>query len=157
MRDGTGPFLRTGDLGAMVDGDVYVCGRLKDLIIVRGRNLYPQDLETTARGAHPAVSQGSAAAVSISVAGAERLLLAVEVNRTARHANDPAEISTAIRRAIRDEYDVMVDRLELLMPGGIPNSSISEFLASRSRAQCHMARTWPRSLMVSGRGARTLG
>jgi len=122
-RDGAGPFLRTGDLGAMLDGEVYVCGRLKDLIIVRGRNLYPHDLETTARSAHPAVSQGSAAAVSIALAGAERLLLAVEVNRTARHANNPAEISAAIRRAIRDEYDVMVDRLELLMPGGIPKTT----------------------------------
>jgi len=121
--DGTGPYLRTGDLGAIADGEVYVCGRLKDLIIVRGRNLYPQDLETTARSAHPAVSQGGAAAVAISVAGAERILLAVEVNRTARHANDPAEISAAIRRAIRDEYDVMVDRLVLLAPGGIPKTT----------------------------------
>ena len=122
-RDGAGPFMRTGDLGAVLDGEVYVCGRLKDLIIVRGRNLYPQDLEITARTAHPAVSQGSAVAVAIKIAGVERLLLAVEVNRTARHANDPAEISAAIRRAIRDEFDVMVDRLELLMPGGLPKTT----------------------------------
>lgn len=122
-RDGAGPFLCTGDLGAMLEGEVYVCGRLKDLIIVRGRNIYPQDLETIARAAHPAVSQGGAVAVSIKVAGAEKLLLAVEVNRTARHANNPAEISAAIRRAIRDEFDVMVDRLELLMPGGLPKTT----------------------------------
>jgi len=122
-RDGTGPYLRTGDLGAVRDGELYVCGRLKDLIIVRGRNLYPQDLEATARGAHPAVSQGGAAAVAITIGDAERILLAVEINRTARHANDPAEISAVIRRAIRDEYDVMVDRFVLLAPGGLPKTT----------------------------------
>ncbi len=121
--DGTGPYLRTGDLGAVIEGELFVCGRLKDLIIVRGRNLYPQDLEATARRAHPAVSQGSAVAVAIPIEDAERLLLAVEINRTARHATDPAEISAAIRRAIRDEYDVMVDRLVLLTPGGIPKTT----------------------------------
>lgn len=121
--DGTGPYLRTGDLGSLIDGELYVCGRIKDLIIVRGRNLYPQDLEATARAAHPAVSQGSAAAVAVTIADAEKLLLAVEINRTARHASDPAEISAAIRRAVRDEHDVMIDRLVLLGAGGVPKTT----------------------------------
>ena len=121
--DGNGPFLRTGDLGALIDGELYVCGRIKDLVIVRGRNLYPQDLEATACAAHPAVSQGTAAAAAVTIDDAEKLLLAIEINRSARHAADPAEISAAIRRAIRDEHDVMIDRLVLLMPGAVPKTT----------------------------------
>jgi acyl-CoA synthetase (AMP-forming)/AMP-acid ligase II len=121
--DGTGPFLRTGDLGAMADGELYVCGRLKDMIIVRGRNIYPQDLEATARAAHPAVLNGNAATVAVMIGGMQRLLLAIEIVRTARHNGNAAEIAAAIRRAIRDEHDVMIDRVALTLPGGVPKTS----------------------------------
>jgi acyl-CoA synthetase (AMP-forming)/AMP-acid ligase II len=121
--DGRGPYLATGDLGAIVDGELYVCGRVKDLIIIRGRNLYPQDLEITALAAHSAVSQGKAVAAAVMIGGLEKLLLAVEINRMARHDADPDAVSAAIRRAIREDYDVVIDRLVLLRPGGIPKTT----------------------------------
>jgi acyl-CoA synthetase (AMP-forming)/AMP-acid ligase II len=74
-------FLRTGDLGFLHERELYVTGRLKDLIIVRGRNLYPQDIELTAELAHPALRPGSSAAFSIEHDGDERLVVAVEVER----------------------------------------------------------------------------
>src|SRR5204863_245559 len=60
--DGAGPFLRTGDLGVLRDGQLYVTGRAKDLIIIRGQNYYPQDLETTVEQSGAAVKPGSGAA-----------------------------------------------------------------------------------------------
>ena len=75
-----GPFLRTGDLGAFVAGELYVTGRLKDLIIVRGVNHYPQDIERTAERAHPAVRPGCGAAFSVDVDGEEQLVLVTEVD-----------------------------------------------------------------------------
>jgi acyl-CoA synthetase (AMP-forming)/AMP-acid ligase II len=123
-RDGAGPYLRTGDLGALLDGDLYVCGRSKDLIIVRGRNLYPQDLELTALACHPAIAPGNAIAVQLASGENERrILIAVEISREARHTIDIAEVVLAVRKAIRDEHDVMVDRVILLKPGGLPRTT----------------------------------
>lgn len=121
--DGSGPFLRTGDLGCMVDGEMYVCGRRKDMIIIRGRNLYAQDIEATVRSAHPAVRYGSAAVVEVFLEGDCKLLVAVEIHRTERHSVREDDISAAIRRAVREEHDVSVDRLVVLLPGGIPKTS----------------------------------
>src|SRR6185295_10150913 len=73
LADGEGPFLRTGDLGFLDGGELYVTGRLKDLIILRGRNHYPQDIELTAELSHPALQPGSTAAFAIQVEGEERL------------------------------------------------------------------------------------
>jgi acyl-CoA synthetase (AMP-forming)/AMP-acid ligase II len=61
--------LRTGDLGFLRDRELFITGRLKDLIIIRGRNLYPQDIETTAERSHPSLRQGAIAAFSVEVAG----------------------------------------------------------------------------------------
>ncbi len=57
-----GPYLRTGDLGFVLDGDLFITGRLRDLLVVRGKNYYPQDLEYTAEASHPAIRPGSSAA-----------------------------------------------------------------------------------------------
>src|SRR4029079_10618692 len=95
--DDAGPFLRTGDLGFVADGELYITGRLKDLIILRGRNHYPQDLERAAEGSHPDLRRGGAAAFAVEAAGEERLVIVLEVER--RRRNGFEEGGGAVRRA----------------------------------------------------------
>jgi acyl-CoA synthetase (AMP-forming)/AMP-acid ligase II len=76
---GEGPFLRTGDLGFMSDGELFVTGRLKDLIIISGRKLYPQDIELTVEQSHPALRPACCAAFSVDGTGEEQLIVAAEV------------------------------------------------------------------------------
>ncbi|HKH43059.1 MAG TPA: amino acid adenylation domain-containing protein, partial [Thermoanaerobaculia bacterium] len=120
--DGGGPFLRTGDLGFVRDGELFITGRLKDLIILRGRNLYPQDLELTAEQSHPALRPGSGAAFSVEADGEERLVLVHEVERRFP-AGDLAGVGEAVRRAVADEHGVPVADVVLLCAGTIPKTS----------------------------------
>ena len=119
---GEGPFLRTGDLGFLYDGDLYVTGRLKDLIIIRGRNLYPQDIEFTAAQSHVALEQGMGAAFSVDVDGEEKLVLVNELARRHRKA-DIDEVATAVRRAIATEHQVQLHALVLIKPLSVPKTS----------------------------------
>ncbi|NBD14048.1 non-ribosomal peptide synthase/polyketide synthase, partial [Corallococcus silvisoli] len=119
--DGDGPFLRTGDLGFVLRGELYVTGRRKDLIILRGRNHYPQDLELTAERAHPAIRPGSGAAFSVDVAGEERLVLVHEAGL--REGTDPAVVLAALRQALSEQHELQPHALLLLEPGSIPKTS----------------------------------
>lgn len=124
-------FLRTGDLGFAWRGAIFVTGRLKDLIIVAGRNHYPQDIEISAELSHAALRPGNAAAFSIEVEGGERLAIALELDRTlARPRGDDAapaplwlELMAAVRDAVAREHGVQVTKLVLLGPGGLPRTS----------------------------------
>src|SRR4029077_3810504 len=78
---GEGPFLRTGDLGFLLQGELFITGRIKDLIIISGRNLYPQDLEITAQAGHPGLQPFAGVAFSVEHEGQERLVIAQEVQR----------------------------------------------------------------------------
>jgi acyl-CoA synthetase (AMP-forming)/AMP-acid ligase II len=136
-----GPFLRTGDLGFMQDGDLFVTGRLKDLIIISGRNLYPQDIELTVEHSHPALRPACCAAFSVEGTGEEQLIIAAEVDpryaRTVRtlpdgegraHPNgrlplDVEAVVRAIRRAAAEEHDVRVHTVVLLRAGRIPKTT----------------------------------
>jgi phthiocerol/phenolphthiocerol synthesis type-I polyketide synthase C len=80
-----GPFLRTGDLGFIKDDELFITGRLKDLIIIRGRNHYPQDIEWNVEHSHPAIRRNSSAAFSVDIANEERLVVVAEVERRYRH------------------------------------------------------------------------
>ena len=113
---GDGPFLRTGDLGSCADGELFVTGRLKDLIILRGRNHYPQDIELTAERSHPALRPGCGAAFSVDVDGEERLVVVQEVERTARRRTSTA-VAEAVRRAVAEEHEVQVHEVVLIAPG----------------------------------------
>ncbi|NES03888.1 MAG: fatty acyl-AMP ligase [Okeania sp. SIO2F4] len=78
------PFMRTGDLGFLETGELFVTGRLKDVIIINGRNHYPQDIEWTVEQSHPLIRPGCIASFSVEVAGEERLVVVAEVERNFR-------------------------------------------------------------------------
>jgi acyl transferase domain-containing protein/acyl-CoA synthetase (AMP-forming)/AMP-acid ligase II/acyl carrier protein len=120
--DGDGPYLRTGDLGFLHSGELYITGRIKDLIILRGRNIYPQDIEITVERCHNALKPSCAAAFTAEHDGEERLVVVAEVRRAGRSI--PVEVvAGAIRQAVADEHEVQVDVAVLLRPGSIPKTS----------------------------------
>ncbi|TCP59043.1 amino acid adenylation domain-containing protein [Tumebacillus sp. BK434] len=122
LGDGAGPFLRTGDLGFVQDGELYVTGRLKDLIIIRGRNHYPQDIEFTVGECHPAVAAGVGAAVAVEIEGEERLVIVQEIERAHRKSN-LEEVTTAIRQAVAKHHELQVYAVVLIKPASIPKTS----------------------------------
>ncbi|MEM8808096.1 MAG: beta-ketoacyl synthase N-terminal-like domain-containing protein [Cyanobacteria bacterium P01_G01_bin.38] len=119
----TGPFLRTGDLGFLQKDELFITGRLKDLIIIRGRNHYPQDIELTVTQAHPALRPSCGAAFSVETDSQERLVVVQEVER--RHLRDlnVLEITQAVRQAIAVNHDLQVYAILLLKTGSIPKTS----------------------------------
>src|SRR3954454_13070632 len=126
LTDGTGPFLRTGDLGFVSEGEVFLTGRLKDLIILRGRNHYPQDLELTAERAHAGLRAGGGAAFAVDLDGEERLVIVHEVDRhaVARIGGEGIEeIAAAVRRAVVEEHEVSVADVVLIRPETLPRPS----------------------------------
>ena len=123
LADGDGPYFRTGDLGFMLDGELFVTGRIKDLIIIRGRNLIPQDIEQTVEACDPAIRPAFVAAVSVDAGGAERLVIIAEVRREARNGIDKTALIERIRKAVTAEYQVEVSAVALLKPNGLPKTS----------------------------------
>ncbi|MBR8835868.1 MAG: amino acid adenylation domain-containing protein [Stigonema ocellatum SAG 48.90 = DSM 106950] len=118
-----GPFLRTGDLGFLRGDELFITGRLKDLIVIRGRNHYPQDIEKTVEQSHPALQLSSSAAFSIEAALEERLVVAIEVKRTYLRNLDIGEVIGAIRKAVVEEHELQVYGVLLLKTGSIPKTS----------------------------------
>ncbi|MEV6390306.1 fatty acyl-AMP ligase [Nocardia xishanensis] len=104
--DGAGPYLRTGDLGARHDGELFITGRLKDLIVMNGRNLYPHDIEEAVRDTHPAISDAPGVVLSIDTEHQERLLVVQGVRTTALNGLPPTELVARIRTAVSRGFDV---------------------------------------------------
>ncbi|MEA2693434.1 MAG: hypothetical protein QOJ16_2821, partial [Acidobacteriota bacterium] len=129
---GSAPYLRTGDLGFIKDGELYVTGRLKDLVILRGRNLYPQDLEATAEASHPALRSGGSAAFPVEAGGEERLVIAAEIDRRREGEADAA--AAAVRRAVAEEHEVQVHEVVLLRFGSLPKTSSGKVQRHACRA-----------------------
>lgn len=120
---GEGPYLRTGDLAFMRGEELFLVGRLKDVLIIRGRNHHPQDLEWTAGQSHPALRAGCAAAFLVEEHGREKLVLAQEVSREAAGMPPAEELAGDIRQAISEQYGLMVEVVVLVSPGAIPRTS----------------------------------
>ncbi|MEJ7599639.1 MAG: fatty acyl-AMP ligase [Kofleriaceae bacterium] len=113
-------WLRTGDLGVLHAGELFVTGRIKDVIIISGRNLAPDDLEQVAVAAHPALRPGGTAAFAIEISGREQLVIVQEL---APGSHDAAAIQRAIRTAVVGAFDVAPHDVLLVEPGAIPKTS----------------------------------
>ena len=119
---GEGPFLRTGDLGFLKDGELFITGRIKDVLIFRGGNYYPQDIELTVQNSHMALHPGSGAAFSVDVEGEERLVVLHAVRNLGQDPN-AADVIAAIRQAISEEHDLQAYAVVLTRPRSILKTS----------------------------------
>ncbi|HEX4381995.1 MAG TPA: amino acid adenylation domain-containing protein, partial [Myxococcales bacterium] len=121
LGDGSpGAYLRTGDLGFLQEGQLFVEGRLKDLLIFRGVNHYPEDLEATSSKAHPRLRTG--VAFSVEANGEEQLIFVHEVDKP-RDDLPAQEIASALRKAVAEEHDLPVQEVVLVPPGALPKTS----------------------------------
>lgn len=118
---GDGPFLRTGDLGVILNDELFVIGRLKDLIIIRGRNHYPQDIETTVQESHISLRPGCGAAFSIPVNDEEQLVIVQEV--TSSPLIDLDHVMAGISRAVTEQHELQVHAVVLIKQGTLPKTS----------------------------------
>lgn len=127
---GQGPLLRTGDMGFVDQGELFVTGRIKELIIVRGRNHYPQDIERTVERCHPALKPHGGAAFAIDDQGEERLVVVHEVLRPKRVDLDA--LIESIRREVVEEHQAPLAAVVLIAPGTLPKTTSGK----TQRADC---------------------
>jgi acyl-CoA synthetase (AMP-forming)/AMP-acid ligase II/alkylation response protein AidB-like acyl-CoA dehydrogenase/acyl carrier protein len=128
-----GPFLRTGDLGFLQEGELFITGRLKDLIIIRGQNHYPQDIEITVMNSHPALETDGGAAFAIEVDGVEQLVIVQEVKRAHVRNLDREKVIEAIRREVALEHELQVYGIALISPSSLPKTSSGKIQRRASR------------------------
>jgi acyl-CoA synthetase (AMP-forming)/AMP-acid ligase II len=125
--DGQGPFMRTGDLGFFKGGELFVSGRLKDLIIIRGRNYYPDDIESAAYRGRPSLRPGCAAAFTLQEESADaKLVVVAEVQKaflTNLDTNNHRALLAEVRAQIADLFGLRLAQLVLIRPGSIPKTS----------------------------------
>lgn len=124
-------FLRTGDLGFIVEGELFIAGRIKDLIIVHGANHYPQDIERVTEAAHPALAPNASAAFTIEADGREQIIVVAEVVRGAKTAS-AVDIERAVRGAVAASLELTLHGVSLLRPGSVPRTSSGKI----QRGQC---------------------
>jgi len=131
----SGAWLRSGDLGFLDStGQLFITGRIKDLIIIRGTNHYPQDIELTVERAHPALRQNGGAVFSVpDERGEETLVVVQEVERTARNRIDPDEITGIIREAVTTEHELFARHIVLIRPQTLPKTTSGKVQRSLTR------------------------
>lgn len=128
-----GPFLRTGDLGFMKDEHLFISSRMKDVVIIRGANHYPQDIEWTVQDAHPAMRPENGAAFSLVIEGEERLVIAQEVQRSHLKQLNQEDAFEAIRRVVSEQHEVQIYAILLLKAGSVPKTSSGKIQRSACR------------------------
>jgi acyl-CoA synthetase (AMP-forming)/AMP-acid ligase II len=139
LADGTGPFLRTGDLGTMIDGELFVTGRAKDIIVIRGYKYYPQDIELTAERQHPAIRGGCSAAFALDSGVDETIALAIELDPRQLPIDQEGRERTfevivdAVRVAVATEHGVNLSIVAILGVGGVPKTSSGKLRRSACR------------------------
>ncbi|HKY32376.1 MAG TPA: fatty acyl-AMP ligase, partial [Candidatus Polarisedimenticolia bacterium] len=132
LPDDPSRWLRTGDLGFFRDGELFVAGRAKDLVIVRGRNIHPQDVEATAAAAHPALRPAGGAAFGVEWAGTEQLVVVHEVERRAEASHEA--ILAALRQAIVETHEVDPHAVALVRPASVPRTTSGKVRRAACRA-----------------------
>jgi amino acid adenylation domain-containing protein len=147
-----GAFLRTGDLGFLHEGELFVTGRVKDLVIVRGRNLHPQDAERIAAATHPGLDPDAAAAFGYEESAAESLAIVLEVDR---HTADDtlAGLADGIRAAVAAELGVAVGSVAFTRRGGIPRTTSGKIRRQACREQWLHGELPPVGTAAGGAGA----
>ena len=139
---GDGPYLRTGDLGCIVNNRLFVTGRIKDVLIVRGVKHYPQDLEATAERADPSIRPGGCAAFSVDHHDEERIVVVSEVDaRRPLRQEDVERASTAIRVAVADAHQVALADVKLVPAGALPRTTSGKLQRYLCRA-AFLAGSW---------------
>lgn len=126
-------FLRTGDLGVLVEGELYLLGRAKEMIVLRGANYFPTDLENAIRAAHPALNPDGIIVFSSGAEVGERIVVMAELKRNARDVVD-AEVRTRITAAMIGEYDIGPDEVLLVAPGAIQRTSSGKLMRTAMKA-----------------------
>jgi acyl-CoA synthetase (AMP-forming)/AMP-acid ligase II len=126
-------YLRTGDVGVLAEGELYVLGRLRDLIIIRGRNYYPQDIEQTVESAHPALRAGACAAFAVPGDETEKVVVVAEIDLDHRTEAVTADVVGAIRAAVVAEHELSLGALVLTPPGRLAKTSSGKIMRSWAR------------------------
>ena len=116
-----GPFLRTGDLGFFDEGELYITGRLKNIIIIDGKNFYPHDIEKTVEQAHPSILPGGCAVFSIQNPENEGVVVVAEIQH--RFFVNPSEVVKAIRASVTEHHDLSIFDIKLTPTGRIPRTT----------------------------------
>ncbi|MFI1534726.1 fatty acyl-AMP ligase [Streptomyces anandii] len=139
--EGTGPWLRTGDLGVWHDKQLYVTGRLKDLVIIDGTNHYPYDIEETVHSAHPAIRPHRIAAFAVPGPEGELLVVVAEHRREAGLDDTTgAQVANAVRAAVAARHGINVHDFVLVPPGGVPHTTSGKVARSACRDE-YLSRT----------------
>jgi len=133
LSNGKGPWLRSGDLGFIFKGELYITGRLKDLIIIRGVNYYPNDIEYSVQQSHEAFKPNSGAAFSIQKDGIEKLVVVQELERNYLRNVDFDTLLASIRKTIADEHELEVFSVVLIRTGSIPLTSSGKIQRRQTR------------------------
>lgn len=150
LRSGDGRrFLRTGDLGFLRNGEIYLTGRRKELIIINGRCHYPQDIEATVAISHPSLRPGCGAAFAVSSDAGDRLVVVYEVRNDPLDAAQAADITGAIRRAVAAEHGVRVADVALLQQGGTFKTTSGKIQRNACR-EAYLERRLPNATEESG-------
>jgi natural product biosynthesis luciferase-like monooxygenase protein/FkbM family methyltransferase len=129
---GDGPFLRTGDLGFIHEGELFITGRMKDLIIIRGLNYYPQDIEFTVQQCDPSLRGDCGAAFSMNVEDQERLVVVQEVER--HSTANLGHLIEKIRQSVAERHELVLHSVALIKSGSIPKTSSAKIQRNACRA-----------------------
>lgn len=123
LANGDGPYMRTGDLGFMYNGELFFTGRIKEVIIIQGENHYPHDVEATVQAGHDALQPNSGAAFAVDANDKEHLVIVQEVKRTARRNLDGAAVVRAVSLAVAKEHGLTPAAVILIRPLSLDKTS----------------------------------